>query len=428
MNREALERAVVGACLRDNAVMPEVWLLVAPDDFLKMRPEAEALHALWSRGHPADLVSLADELHRRGRVDDAGGYGEIAGLIDAQPTAANAPYHAALLRDRARLADLERAAAAIMAAARSPDGPAAEVLDAAIARVAAVADRLHRGRIWPLDELLPEAAARVDGRAMDPAAEAIPTGLADLDDVLSGLRPAELTVIAARPSVGKTGLAIHLALSAAESGRHVLFCSLEQSRHELAERVLARLAGVEGHRLRRPRLLTPDEWKRLAAAARPARPLPVQIDDSPEQSALHVAAAARLLRARGRLDLLVVDYLGLVAPEDRRAPRHEQVGACARRLKQLAKEVAAPVVLLAQLNREVEGRPDGRPRLSDLRDSGEVVQHADVVWLLSRVEGHDDTLDVRVAKNRNGRTGEAAVVFDRARMRFGDYGPTSWGR
>jgi replicative DNA helicase len=235
-----------------------------------------------------------------------------------------------------------------------------------------------------------------------------------------------LVVAAARPSVGKTAWAVGLALNVAEQGVPVLVVSLEQSRWELAERLLCVQSGVDGQRLRLG-VATPGELAMVRQAAGQLRSLPIHFDDSPVQGMLQVMATARRLSSKKRIGLIVVDYLQLVAPEDRRAPRQEQVAQISRRLKWLAREVGVPVVALAQLNRGVEDRQDQRPRLSDLRESGAIEQDADTVVLLHRPPDQqgqaEQTIDFLVAKQRNGPVGEATLLYRRSCLRFENYNP-----
>jgi replicative DNA helicase len=428
------ERALLGALLRDNGVGPEVLGAVGWQDFAADAHQKvyQALAGLLDAGRPADLVTLADDLHRRGWVEDVGGYGALADLWDAAPTGANVAHYARLVRDRSLLRRLEAAGESIARSARDPDGPAEAVLDAAEQAVLGLARSGADAHAVGLGEALREAWGRIDARCANAGQPSgVPTGLEDLDRLTAGLQDGELTLLAARPSCGKTALAAQVARHAALGlGLPALFVSLEQRRAELAERLLCSLASVDSGRLRAG-LLTPDDARRLSDARDRLDGAPLYIDDTPAQGMLRLAAGARRCRLRHGLRLLVVDYVQLVDPEDRRASRNDQVGGIARRLKALARELGAPVLALAQLNREVEGRAGGRPRLSDLRDSGELEQHADTVMLLWRLEprpGSDVVpVGVDVAKQRNGPTGDVTVAFRRSNMRFEGYARGPFG-
>jgi replicative DNA helicase len=430
------ERAVLGAVLRDNAALAEAGCLVREEDFFTdaHRKLWSGLSALVNAGTHADLVTLADELRRRGWVEDVGGYGTLADLWEAVPTSANVLHHARLVRDRAALRRLAVVGEEIARSAADPDDTAEALLGRAEQAVLAVAPLGAGGATAPLSEALDEACDRIDARCANAGQPSgVPTGLADLDRLTSGLQDGELTVLAARPSCGKTALAVSVARHAAmRLGLPTLVVSLEQRRAELAERLLCAESGLDSARLRSG-LVGPEDARLLAAARDRLAPAPLFIDDTPAQGMLRVAAGARRLKHRRGLRLVVVDYLQLVDPEDRKASRNDQVGGIARRLKALARELAAPVLALCQLNREVESRPGGRPRLSDLRDSGEIEQHADTVMLLWRQaptepeQGSPVTrVGIDVAKQRNGPTGDVTVAFRRACMRFEDYAQGGW--
>jgi replicative DNA helicase len=235
------------------------------------------------------------------------------------------------------------------------------------------------------------------------------------------LQDSELTILAARPGVGKTALAAGITRHVAQKEGLPVFCaSLEQSGPELAERLICAQARVDGQRLRRG-VIDRDEGIQIHSAAMAIGGLKVFLDDAPSQSMIRIAANARRMALRDGVRLVVVDYLQLVEPEDRRVPRHEQVGAISRRLKQLAREIEAPVLALAQLNRAVESRSDERPRLSDLRESGGIEADADTVLLMHRPSASPGTVEIQVAKQRNGPTGEITLTFERQFTSFADH-------
>jgi replicative DNA helicase len=424
---DRLERSVLGGVLRDPRQMAHAAQALTAECF---RTDAHrklwsALAALWDAGGAAvSLAGVADHLHRLGQVADVG-YDYLEKLWDDEPTGAHVAYHAGLVRDHALLRGLALAGAEIEALGRRPAGPAEEMLGAAEAKLFALSRLADQGAAAPLADVIREARDRIDAlNAARSPVSGLATGHRDLDALTAGLQAGDLVVLAARPSVGKTALGLGLARHAALAcGAGVLFASLEQASLELGLRLLCAEARVDSQRVRRG-VLTRDESGALARAVGVLLPAPVFVDDGGSQSVLRVAAHARRLARRPGLGLVVVDYLQLVEPEDRKAPRHEQVGRAARRLKALAKELRVPVLCLAQLNREVESRGgDGRPRLSDLRDSGEIEQHADVVLLLHRPPGqHGDVIDVEVlvAKQRNGPVGELTLRYRRPCLRFED--------
>jgi replicative DNA helicase len=423
------ERRVLGSMLRDNSVIPDVLVLVREGDFYAdaHRRVFAAVLALYEQGRPADLVTAAELLKQRGHVADLGedgrGYLYLAGLWEAAPTAANVEYHAAIVRDKALLRGLARVGTEIVGAAYRAAGPADELLQDAERGVLALAEMGVRGTAVPLAEALDAAVARVEARQDRRQGSGLPTGFAELDGWTGGLQAGELTVLAARPSVGKTSLALALLRNLAlEHGLPLLFVSLEQSREELAERLIAMEGRVDSHRLRCGLLDDEDQLGAGRAVAR-LRPLPVWVDDSPSQSVLHIAANGRRFKARHGIRAVLIDYLQLIEPDDRRAARHEQVGAVSRRLKHLARGLQIPVVVLAQLNRESEHRKDPTPRLADLRDSGEIEQTADTVLLMHRPDEPGGVVDVIIAKQRNGPTQTVRLTFEPKHYRFGNVLP-----
>jgi replicative DNA helicase len=432
-SREA-ERCVLGSMLRDNAVIGDVLGRLRADHFYAdaHRKIFDAVVALYNRGTPADVVTLAELLKERHQIEDVGGYGYIGGLWDAAPTAANAEYYAQIVRDKSIVRNLIHAATEILREAYNQAMPADELLESAEKKLLAVADVNSGWDTVRHDELIDPAFVRFDQRQQGRTVAAVRTGLVDLDDLTAGLHDSELIVIAARPSIGKTALALWIAKQVCiEDGLPVLFVSLEQSREELIDRLPCAEAGLDSYRLRHARP-NPSEADALVtagqtlkeAAARAA----IYIDDTPGQNMVRVAANARRLKLRHGIRLIVVDYLQLVAPEKPRENRQEQVAGVSRRLKGLARELNVPVVALAQLNRNAEERADRRPQLSDLRDSGQIEQDADVVCLLWHPQASDEdqpraTVECLVRKQRNGPRGTAQVIFDKARGQFENFAP-----
>jgi len=419
------ERAVLGAMLRDNACIPDVSPLLRADDFYTDAHRKVYAAVLGLVPAPADLVTLYDALRSRGWLEDAGGAAYLAEVWDGCPSSANAAYYAGIVREHSVLRSLARVAAEVLRDAHAPPGPALELVAAAERSFAALSERRSSDTTTTLAEAVDAVLARVEAAEAARQAGADPgglmTGLAPLDALLGGLRPGTLTVVAARPSVGKSAVATCLAANMARDGRPVLVASLEMSAEELAVRVLSAESGVEGRFVHAAELDAVGA-RRLLAARDALRPWPLVFDDAARQSLAHLGAACRRVKRRSGLACVFVDYLQLVEPEDKRANRNAQVGGISRGLKALARELGVPVVALAQLNREAESRPGGKPRLSDLRDSGEIEQDGDAVVLLHRRPDASGMLDFEVAKQRNGPLGEFSVRFDRPRMRLGDEG------
>ncbi len=427
-SREA-ERSVLGSMLRDNAVIDDVTLKLRADQFYADAHQKIflAVLALRDRGVPADLITLAEELKQRGQVEDVGGYGYLAELWDATPTAANAVYYAQIVRDRAVVRRLIHAGTEILRDAYDQAQAPDELLNSAERKILEVAEMGLTDEAVTLQEAIKKAYDRIDARqgAEDLTISGISTGFRDLDEITAGLQDSELVIVAARPSVGKTSFALGLARNVILSGRGVFFVSLEQSKIELAERLLCCQAKVDSHRLRQGRLST-DEIDRLMEAGGELAKAKLYIDDSPAQGMLRIAANARRLKRREKINLVVIDYLQLIEPENRRDPRQEQVAQVSRRLKFLAKELNIPVVALAQVNRSSEDRQDHRPRLADLRESGSIEQDADTVLLLHRPDRyepgqHEGIIEVIVGKQRNGPTGEVTLAYLKQYMRYEDF-------
>ncbi len=432
-SREA-ERSVLGSMLRDNSVISVVVQLLRSEDFYSDAHQKiyQAIVSLHDKsGQPVDVVLLAEELKQRGQIEDIGGYGYLGELWDAAPTAANAEYYAKIVRDRALVRNLIHAGTEILRDAYDQAQPADELLEQAERKILDVAQMGIMGQTFTLEEALAQAYDRIDRKSNgDDSGNAISTGYPDLDEITAGLHAQEMVVVAARPSVGKTSFALNLVRNIVvgqDEDHAVFFVSLEQSRIELAERLLCCQARVDSHKLRRG-TLSPDDMEKLIEAGGVLRSAKLFIDDTPGQGMLRIAANARRLKLRHRLRLVVIDYLQLIEPDNRRDPRQEQVAQISRRLKFLAKELDIPVVALAQVNRSSEERQDHRPRLADLRESGSIEQDSDVVMLLHRPDRYEPgqnegVVEVIIGKNRNGPTGEITLAYIKQYMRFDNFSP-----
>ncbi|MFO0844271.1 MAG: replicative DNA helicase [Gemmataceae bacterium] len=429
-NREA-EQSVLGSMLRDNACIDSVLQVVHKDDFYADAHQKvfETILQLNDRGgHAVDLVILAEALKLRGWFEDVGSYAYLGELWDAAPTAANAEYYAQIVRDKAMVRNLIRAGNEILGDAYRQTMPADQMIETAERMILEIAQKGIAGQVHTLEQAIADTYDRIDARVSGAAmsASGLPTGFADLDDLTAGLHASELVIIAARPSVGKTAFSLGLAQHAAIVEQvPVFFVSLEMSRMELAERLLCSHARVDSHRLRKGTLMAED-MEKLIEAGNALRGAKLFIDDTPAQGMLRIAANARRLRRQHGIRMVIIDYLQLIEPDNRRDPRHEQVAQISRRLKFLAKELEVPVLALAQVNRASEDRQDHRPRLSDLRESGSIEQDADAVLMLHRPDRyepgqHEGVIEVIVAKNRQGPVGEVTLAYVKQYMRFEDY-------
>ena len=424
------ERCVLGSMLRDNGVIGDVLQVLRRENFYADAHQKiyQAVVGLYDRGHPVDLVMLAELLKEQKQIEDIGGYPYLAELWDAAPTAANAEYYARIVRDKAVVRHLIHSSTEILRDAYDQAMPADELLEGAERKILDIAEQGITSQTFTLAQALTEAWDRIDTRQQpdQTAISGLPTGFLDLDEKTAGLQNSELIIIAARPSCGKTALAINIARHVAvEDEKPVFIASLEQSRIELAERFLCCQARVDSHKLRKGHLSAEDIQK-LIEAGGILRNAKLFIDDTPGLGMLRIAANARRLKLRHHIKMVVIDYLQLIEPDNRRDSRQEQVSHISRRLKFLARELAIPVVALAQVNRSAEDRQDHKPRLADLRESGSIEQDADTVMILHRPEmyepgQHEGIVELNVAKQRNGPTGEITLTFIKQFMRFENF-------
>jgi replicative DNA helicase len=429
-NRDA-ERSLLSSMLRDNNVIPEAVNLVKADHFYVFGHQKifEAITKLNDdAGKPADIVTVAEYLIQNKLLDDVGGPGYLAELWDAAPSAANFRQYAEIIRQKAIVRNLIHACTDLQAEAQDQSQPATELLDSAERRILEIAEMGLTGNTVTLHEAIQEAFTRLDQKKL-PGQEfsGVRTGYLDLDELTAGFQKNELIIIAARPSVGKTAFALNIARHVVvEDGMPVLFVSLEQAKVELADRLLCCQARVDSHKMRRGHLDSAEMSKIVDAGEALGGGAKLFIDDTPGQNMLRIAANARRLKKREDIRLVMIDYLQLIDPDDRRESRQEQVSGISRRLKFLARELKLPVVALAQVNRSSEDRTDHRPRLSDLRESGAIEQDADTVMMLHRPDstepGRDEGLiEVIVAKQRNGPTGDVSLMYVKQYMRFENF-------
>lgn len=421
-NEEA-EQRVLGAMLLDNRVIDDVALALIPEDFFRAAHQIyfRAILDLWAKGKPIDTVILADDLERRQEYVLTGGDRYLAEVMDVTPHAAQAIEHAAIVRAKSVARQVIDHGQDAIDAARSGRLTADELLQAVEGRLFAIAEKQYTGATVEIGAVLESVLGQIQGRA-DGLVAGVSTGMADLDNELGGLQPGQLVILAGRTSMGKTALALSIASNACEAKTPTLFVSLEMGRMELAERLLVAHAQLDSHRIRSG-ALGADYTARLGASYQAIRNYPLDIDDTPTRSLMHILANARRLKRRKGLELLIVDYVQLIEPADGRASRQEQVAALSRGLKAIARDLHVPVLALSQLNRQPEAREDHMPRMSDLRESGAQEQDADSVLLVHRPEYYDPNdlpgiARIIIAKNRNGRTGTVELAFTKKCMRF----------
>ncbi len=386
---------------------------------------------LFERDTAVDVVTLGDHLRKTGELDEVGGFEYIGDLLDAVPTAANIEYHARIVREKAVLRRLVEASThTIRDVYEQGDRSVEEVVDLAEQRVFQVAQSHDRGGfvwikeiLWPTFEhieRLQETSGGLTGVA---------TGFPHLDRMTTGFQKGDLTIVAARPAMGKTSWVLNVAQNAAiDHNKAVAIFSLEMSKEQLVQRLLCSEGRVDAQKLRTGRL-SPAEYQRLAAAAGKLNTAPIWIDDSPGSTVLEMRAKARRLKAEADVQLLVIDYLQLMAGNRRSENRQQEVSEISRGLKALARELEVPVIALSQLSRGPEQRTDHRPQLSDLRDSGSIEQDADLVMFLYRGEYYHGPTDrdgnsiegqaeLIIGKQRNGPTGVVKLYFHKSYTRF----------
>ena len=425
------ERCVLGAMIRDNRCIDDVLLCVRRDDFYYDAHQKvfAAIAELGSVGKPVDLVILAEKLRADGLLDDVGGYVFLAELWDAAPTAANIEHYAKIVRDKAAARAVIHTCNELVRDAFSQAFCADELLEKAERSVLAITSILVPVEGVDMPTAMAQYMLEFDKRTRMGDVRGLSTGMTDLDLVLCGLQNGELTLPAARPGVGKTVFGCNLAANVCRGGRRVMFVSLEMSTSEIVTRLVSNVAGVDSYRMN-TNTLNAAEHDRLCEAFNVIGNWKLHIDSTANQSVTRITSAARRQQRKAGLDLLIVDYIQQVEPEDRRVPRHEQIGVISRRLKACARELNIPVVALCQVNRAAEGREERKPRLSDLRESGSLEADADMVLILHPAEttatalpnsNPVQLLNVDVAKNRNGRCGEITLVYEKKFLRLSNY-------
>jgi replicative DNA helicase len=430
------ERGVLGGILRDPETLNEIQQLLIVENFYfdAHQKVYQAIIDLTNEHQPIDLVLIHERLKKSKQLEDVGGAEFLGELWESVQTGANAAYHANIVREAAMVRNLIHASTEILRDSYDRTHSGEELVATAERKIMEIAKGSVVGETKTLTQVLKETFERIDNRAGKDSLQmsGISTGYVDLDNITAGLQNSELVIIAARPSVGKTAFALNLVRNViVEEKKAVLFFSLEQSRIELAERLLCCQSRVDSHKIRKGHLNS-DDIQKLMDAGDHLRKSRLFIDDTPSRSMLQIAATARRLKKKlekeGGLSLIVIDYLQLIDPENRRDPRQEQVAQISRRLKFLARELVIPVVALAQVNRASEDRQDHKPRLADLRESGSIEQDADTCMMLHRpgkFDGgqEDNILEVIIAKQRNGPTGEITLTYLKQFMSYENHRP-----
>ncbi len=426
---EEAEISVLSAMLIDGDAVARAIEMVGDGSFYREanRRVFRAMVRLYSRGEVIDVVTLSDELKSAGELEGAGGMAYLARLVDAVPTAANIEYHCRILKDKSVLRQLiESATDIVREAYDAPAGEVEDTLDRAEQRIFQIAQSSQRqGFVW-IKEILWPTFERIEELQSSPGSvTGVPSGFPDLDNLTAGFQKGDLIIVAGRPSMGKTALAMNFAQHAAiDKEVPVAVFSLEMSKESIVQRLLCSEGRVDAGRLRRGRLQD-DEYARLATAAGHLNTAPIWIDDTPAITALELRAKARRLASEVDLGLIIVDYLQLMSGPSNVDNRQQEISAISRAIKAVAKELNVPVVALSQLSRAPEQRTDKRPVLADLRESGAIEQDADLVLFVYREEVYrrpEDLLDdagesiegkseLIVGKQRNGPIGSVGLYF-----------------
>jgi replicative DNA helicase len=421
------EQSVLGGILLDNDVLPGVIEILNGEEFYRAAHRAAfaAVIALFERNEPCDLVTLANLLKSQNKLEEAGGASYLASLVDSVPSAANVGHYARIVSEKWLQRSLISSATQIATSALQGGLQIDELLDRAEQAIFQVSERRVNPSFFLIKDVIKQNIKILEKlQERQEVFTGVPTGFDELDRMTSGLQPADLVVIAGRPSMGKTAFALNIARNAAvEHEVAVGIFSLEMSKEQLGMRMLCSEARVDSHKMRTG-FFTPRDWPLLLRAAGTISEAPIFIDDSPALSALELRAKARRLKRDQNLGLVIVDYLQLMRGPQGAERREQEISEISRGLKALAKELTVPVVALSQLNRRVEERHDKRPQLSDLRESGAIEQDADLIAFIYRDEVyHPESPDQGVAeviigKQRNGPTGKLKLAFLSQYTRF----------
>jgi replicative DNA helicase len=420
------EQSVLGGLLLDNSAFDRVADVLREDDFYRFDHKLiwQQISRLIERSQPADVVTVFEALQSAGKAQEVGGLAYLNALAQETPSAANIRRYAEIVRDRGILRKLISTSDEISTTALNPQGKETrQILDEAESRIFQISEEGSRGAsgFQPLQDLLGKVVERVDqlySQANQSEITGVPTGFADLDRMTSGLQPGDLVIVAGRPSMGKTSIALNMGEHVAiDQGLPVAVFSMEMGATQLAMRMVCSVGRLDQQRLRTGRLLD-DDWPRLTSAIQKMQEAQLYIDETPALNSLELRSRSRRLsRQCGQLGLIIVDYLQLMGAVSTVENRATEISEISRGLKALAKELQCPVIALSQLNRSLEQRPNKRPVMSDLRESGAIEQDADVILFIYRDEVYNPdsadkgTAEVIIGKQRNGPIGTVRLTF-----------------
>lgn len=429
------EQSLLGSLLIDKDAIIRVADLVRAEDFYKESHKTiyEAMLELFSKHEPIDLLSLTSRLEEHGKLEEIGGRSYLMTLTNTVPTASHVVHYANIVQKKATLRRLLTAAAEISSLSYDEEDEIENILDKAESKLFAVSQKYLKQIFIPIKDVLSEAFERIDELHREKnKLRGLPTGFGDLDNILAGLQKSDLIILAARPSVGKTSLALDIARNAAVRSKiPVGIFSLEMSKEQLVDRLLCAEAGVDLWKMRTGRLSDREEdndFVRIGHAMGVLSEVPIYIDDSATSNVMEIRTKARRLQAEKGLGLLIVDYLQLMESRTIIENRVQEIAEITRSLKGIARELNIPVLALSQLSRAVEARSPAIPKLSDLRESGSIEQDADVVLFIYRkimdrgirevTPEEKNIAEIHIAKHRNGPTGLVQLYFDENRVCF----------
>lgn len=423
------EKSLLGAILISDEVLADITEIVKPNDFYDERHQHiyEAMWSLYEHRRPVDLLTVKDELKRKKATEKAGGTAYLTGLASYVPTAAHAKAYAEIVNEAALRRRLIKAAAEINERAYDTEHEVAEVVGLAEKSLFEVSQENIRTDLVSISDLLSDTFDRLEELSENKGSLAgLKTGFPDLDRVTAGLHRSDLIILAARPAMGKTALALNIARNVAEiNNKAVLIFSLEMSKEQLINRMLADISGVPSFKLETGNF-SGEDFTKISEAMNDLSQAPIFIDDTPGMNIMEMRTKARRVAHEQDLGLIVVDYLQLMSGSSRRAMdnRVQEISEISRGLKLIARELNVPVIALSQLSRSVESRDPKIPMLSDLRESGSIEQDADIVFFLYREDYYDEETerqniaDLILAKHRRGATGRIEFYFDKERVRF----------
>ena len=414
------EQAVLGSMLTTKEAVSKSMQWLTADHFYKTAHERiyACMIDLFENGEPVDTISVVDRLKKKNELESVGGVFYITGLAESVPTTANVEHYSKIVLEKHLLRTLIKVSHDVSKDAFEDSQDVDQILDSAESAIFNISEKRLRGGFKHIDPILHHAFEELDKIASKPGSvTGVASGLMDLDDITSGFHPGELIIVAGRPGMGKTALALSMGRNAAVLGKTgVGMFSLEMANHQLAMRLLCAEGRVDSHLVRTGKL-PKSQWKNLSIAVGSLAEAPIYLDDTPGMSVLEVRAKARRLKAEKNVGLIIVDYLQLMSGPKGSESRQQEISQISRSLKNLAKEIDLPVIGLSQLSRAVESRSDRRPQLSDLRDSGAIEQDADVViflyrpWVYTQEEDDRGKAEIIVAKQRNGPTGIVQATF-----------------